>query len=52
MLGKIWKKVAVIILIISCLWNIVFKLVNKVSFDGTIEAAKAKIQEIKTITQK
>lgn len=47
MLGKIWKKVAVIILIIACLWNIIFKLVNKISFEGTIEAAKAQIQEIK-----
>ena len=44
MLAKIWKKIGLIILIIACLWNIVFKLVNKVSFDGTIEAAKAKIQ--------
>lgn len=47
MLGKIWKKVAVIILIIACLWNIIFKLVNKISFDGTIQAAKIQIQEIK-----
>ncbi len=47
MLGKIWKKIAVIILIIACLWNIIFKLVNKISFEGTIEAAKAQIQEIK-----
>ena len=47
MLGKIWKKIAVIILIIACLWNIVFKLVNKISFDGTIQAAKVQIQEIK-----
>lgn len=47
MLGKIWKKVAVIILIIACLLNIVFKLVNKISFDGTIQSAKAQIQEIK-----
>ena len=52
MLGKIWKKVAVIILIIACLWNIVFKLVNKVSFDGTIEAAKAQMQSIKTQVKK
>lgn len=47
MLAKIWKKVGLIILIIACLWNIIFKLVNKVSFDGTIESAKAKIEQAK-----
>ena len=47
MLAKIWKKVGLIILIIACLWNIVFKLVNKISFDGAIEAVKIQIQEAK-----
>lgn len=46
MLAKTWKKIGLIILIIACLWNIVFKLVNKVSFDDTINNAKAKIQTI------
>lgn len=45
MLGKIWKKVGLIILIIACLWNIVFKLVNKISFDGAINSVKAQIQK-------
>ena len=40
MLGRIWKKIGLIILIVACIWNIVFKLVNKISFDGAIEAAK------------
>lgn len=48
MLAKIWKKVGLIILIIACLWNIVFKLVNKVSFDRAIEAAKIQIQAIQS----
>ena len=47
MLAKSWKKIGLIILIIACLWNIVFKLVNKISFDGAIEAAKIQIQELK-----
>lgn len=47
MLGKIWKKVLLIILIIACLWNIIFKLVNKVSFQGAIDRAKAQIEQIK-----
>lgn len=44
MLAKMWKRIGLIILIIACLWNIVFKLVNKISFDGAIDAAKAQIQ--------
>jgi hypothetical protein len=47
MLGKIWKKVCLVILIIACLFNIVFKLINKISFDKAISDAKAKIEEIK-----
>ena len=48
MLGKIWKKIGLIILIVACIWNIVFKLVNKISFDGAIEAAKTKIEQLKS----
>ena len=33
MLAKIWKKVCLAILIIACLFNIVSKLVNKVSLN-------------------
>ncbi len=47
MLAKIWKKFLLIILIIACIWNIVFKLVNKISFDGAINDAKAKIEQRK-----
>ena len=46
MLAKIWKKVGLIVLIIACLWNIIFKLVNKISFDDAINKAKAQIQSI------
>ena len=34
MLAKIWKKVCILILIIACLFNIVMKLVGKVSFNA------------------
>ena len=47
MLSKIWKKIGFIILIIACLWSVIFKLVNKISFDGAIQSAKMQIQEIK-----
>lgn len=33
MLSKMWKKVCLLILIIACLFNIVFKLVNRISFN-------------------
>ena len=33
MLSKIWKKVCILILIVACLFNIVLKLVNRVSFN-------------------
>ena len=44
MLGKVWKKIGLIILIIACLWNIVSKLVNKISFDQAINDAKKQFQ--------
>ncbi len=36
MLAKIWKKICIAILIIACLFNIVSKLVNKISFNTEI----------------
>lgn len=36
MLAKIWKKVCLAILIIACLFNIVSKLVNKVSLNNEL----------------
>lgn len=36
MLAKIWKKVCIAILIIACLFNIVSKLVNRISFNNEI----------------
>lgn len=52
MLAKTWKKIGLIILIIACLWNIIGKLVNRVSFDNAIESAKAQMQSIKTQVKK
>lgn len=34
MLAKIWKKICILILIIACLFDIVLKLVGKVSFNA------------------
>lgn len=33
MLAKIWKKVCILILIVACLFNIVLKLIDRVSFN-------------------
>lgn len=46
MLSKMWKKIGLIILIIACLCNIIFKLVNKISFDDAINGLKTQIQTI------
>lgn len=52
-MSKFWKRLLLLILIIACLVNITIKLVNKVSFDDTINAAKAKFESVKTsITKK
>ena len=52
MLSKIWKKVGLLILIIACLWNCVFKLVNRISFDGAINSAKIQIEQMKNKNSK
>lgn len=33
MLSKYWRKIGLVILIIACVFNIMSKLVNKLSFD-------------------
>lgn len=45
MLAKIWKKIVFAILIIACLYNIIVKLVVKVSFDNEIKSSAKYIQE-------
>lgn len=37
MLGKIWKKVLLFVLIIACLWSITTKLVQRDSLKNEIE---------------
>ncbi len=41
MLSKIWKKLCILILIVACLFNIVLKLVDRVSFNKeAVESAQ------------
>ena len=53
MLAKSWKKICLIILIIACLWNIILKFVNILSFDKVVhEYQEEYMQEQATNTQK
>lgn len=38
MLGKIWKKVLLLVLIVACLFNIVTKLIHRNSLKKELEA--------------
>ena len=39
MLAKYWKKIGLFILIVACLVNITFKLINKVSLNDELSAS-------------
>ncbi len=48
MLSKIWKKVCIFILIVACLFNIVMKLVGRVSFNKeALESAQYMAEQYK-----
>ena len=36
MLAKYWKKLCILVLIIACLFNIISKLVNRLSFNKEV----------------
>ena len=36
MLAKYWKKICIFILIVACLFNIISKLINRISFNKEI----------------
>jgi len=39
MLAKIWKKLLLVILIIACLFNVVIKLVHKMSLKAELQSS-------------
>ena len=46
MLAKVWKKIGIFILIVACLFNIVLKLVGRISFNKeAVESAKYMIEQ-------
>ena len=48
MLAKIWKKLCIFILIVACLFNIVSKLLGRVSFNKeAVESAKFMLEQYK-----
>ena len=49
MLAKYWKKIGMLILIIACIFNIMLKLINKLSLDTEmISSAEYIYQEQKS----
>lgn len=46
MIAKIWQKLGLIILVIACLFNIVSKIVHKVSFNDELVASAEYVQSI------
>ena len=50
-MSKIWKRLGLIILIVACLLNIVIKLINKVSFQDTINDVKTYFENKKNDTK-
>ena len=38
MIAKLWKKIGLLILIIACIYNVLNKIVKKVSFDNEMES--------------
>ncbi len=48
MLAKIWKKLCIFILIVACLFNIVMKLIGRISFNQeAVESAKYIVENYK-----
>ena len=46
MLAKYWKKIGLFILIVACIFNIMNKLVKKVSFNTELEASATYVNQI------
>jgi hypothetical protein len=47
MLGKVWKKVLLVVLIVACLFDVVTKLVRKNSLNNELTAAAQYLYEVK-----
>ena len=47
MLAKTWKKIGLFILIIACMYNVMSKIVKKVSFNKEMESTAVYYNQIK-----
>ena len=45
MLAKIWKKIGIFILIVACIFNIMLKLVKRISLNTQLQDSVTYIQE-------
>ena len=45
MLAKIWKKLCIFILIVACIFNIMIKLVRKLSFKEELQQSEMYLYE-------
>ncbi len=52
MIAKYWKRIGFIILIVACLFNIVNKLVKKMSVKDELQQSAQYVQEQRMETQK
>ena len=52
MIAKIWQKLGLIILIIACLFNIVSKIVKKVSLEDELSSSAEYVESIQNENKK
>ena len=45
MLAKIWKKIGIFILIVACIFNIMIKLVKRISLNTQLEQSATYMKE-------
>lgn len=45
MLSKYWKKIGMVIVIVACVFNVMIKLINKLSFDKEMVASAQYVQD-------
>lgn len=45
MLAKYWKRIGLVIVIVACLFNVLIKLINKISLDEEMISSAQYVQE-------
>ena len=45
MLAKYWKKIGLFILIVACIFNVMNKIVNKLSLENELEASATYVNQ-------